>query len=220
MALWRREFWRPGFWAEDFWEGFTSVVTGSISDGRRRRRLRFSVEIDGQHIAVETAAEARALLKAQTTPKARIRRRRKPRITAKENLRPTVFDIGEVADAAIKSPEIIEMFEAAVAQQSMQALGVLRMELERVQKLPEPAFAPPEIKITPEESQLAAGLMRQVGVFDEVMGAFIRDISKSEKAAYKEMDRIMDTAMRAWADDRITRKRKRFDAFRKVFGKS
>ena len=78
-------------------------------------------------------------------------------------------------------------------------------------------FAPPEIEITPEESQLAAGLMRQVGVFDEVMGAFIRDISKSEKAAYKEMDRIMDTAMRAWADDKINRKKRRFDAFRKVY---
>jgi hypothetical protein len=214
MAFWRQDFFRTGFWADDFWEGITAVVTvASVADGghkvrkKRRVRLPFSVEIDGQFIPVATAEEARALLKAHATPKARITRRKKPRIRTKEKL--NTFDIGEVAD-----------FEAAVAEQSMQALGVLKMELERVQKLPEPAFAPPEIKITPEESQLAAGLMRQVGVFDEVMGAFIRDISKSEKAAYKEMDRIMDTAMRAWADDRITRKRKRFDAFRKVFGKS
>ena len=188
---------------------------------KKKKKLPFSVELDGEFIAVETAEEARALLKSQATPKARLRR--KPRITARENLRPDSFDIGEVADAAIKSPEIIQMFEAAVAHQSMQALGVLKMELERVRDLPEPVFAPPEIEITQEERQLADELMGQVGLFDEVLGAFLRGISEAERNAYREMDEMLpymardNSAIHTWADDRITRKRKRFDAFRKVY---
>ena len=212
MAFWRQDFFRTGFWADDFWEGVTAVVTvASVADGghkvrkKRRVRLPFSVEIDGQFIPVATAEEARALLKAHATPKARITRRKKPRIRTKEKL--NTFDIGEVADAAIKSPDIIQMFEAAVAEQSMQALGVLKMELERVQKLPEPAFAPPEIKITPEEQQMANELMGQVGLFDEVLGAFMRGMSEAERQAYREMDKRMSV------------KKKRFNAFRKVFGR-
>ena len=188
-------------------EAVIDKPTGSPGRSRGRKRLRFSVEVDGEFIAVETPEEARALLKAQATPKARIRRRRKPRIRTREKVRPDTFDVGDMADAAVKNPQVIRAFEDAVAKNSMQALGVLRMELERAEPMPEPVFTPPEIEITAEEQQMADSLMEQVGLFDEVMGAFMRNISAAERDAYRRMDEMMQ------------RKRKRFDAFRKAFKK-
>ena len=206
----------------DAW-GVTASTSGNIRADtqagrpprRKKRGIRLSVNINGESVLVNSVEEAQALLKAQAHPKERIRRRRRPRARIIESLRPDIpvseqvdalgQNIGEIADAAVRNADVVRLFNEAVADQSIAALGALRMGIESAQEAPEPVFTPPEVQTTPEEQELADGLMRQVGVFDEVLGVFLKGISEMEREAYREMDRRME------------KMRKRYDAFKKVF---
>jgi hypothetical protein len=180
-----------------------------------RKGTRLTVNINGEYVLVNSVEEAQALLKAQAHPKERIKRRKRPKVRIIESLRPDIpvsdqidalgQNIGEVADAAVRNADVVRLFNDAVTQQSIAALGALRMGIEAAQNEPEPVFTPPEVQITPEERQLADGLMRQVGVFDEVLGVFLKGISAVEREAYREMDARME------------KMRKRYDALKKVY---
>jgi hypothetical protein len=194
------------------------AAEGNVAYGagrNKRKGVRLTVNINGEHVLVNSVEEAQALLKAQAHPKERIRRRKRPKVRIIESLRPDIpvseqvealgQNFGEIADAAVRNAEVVRLFNDAVAQQSIASLGALRMGIEAAQNQPEPVFTPPEVQITPEERELADGLMRQVGVFDEVLGVFLKGISQVEREAYREMDARMD------------KMRKRYDAFKKVF---
>lgn len=63
-TVWALDFWASDFWAEDFWTnaGAAAPAAPASGAGRRLKRRRYFVEIDGHEFEVANAQEAHALL--------------------------------------------------------------------------------------------------------------------------------------------------------------